>query len=362
MRDQPRSIWTNVLGNRSCFPLSTGQRWLSSWVLVPVRSLLIILLFLTPAFLLVSCGDDNSTDPNPDGLKWTDRSLSGVGSISDVTWTGNQFVATANVILTSPDGITWTEKDLGSSLDLRAVAASDTLIVVVGNTQVGQEYHGVVLTSKDGNNWSQHTIDRGDLSDWYEKLREITWTGPEFVVVGPPDSILTSADGTNWDEHSLGLTVGPLFDVTWSGTRFVAVGDAVGDPVADSGCIITSTDGTSWTPMSLGTLERLRGIVWTGSHYYVVGRGGTVLTSYDDIQIWTSVDTKIESDWYNEIIWTGDLFVIAADDGLIVTSPDGVNWRGYQTNVDHEFEGIAWSGTRLVAVGDDGAIVTADHK
>ena len=78
---------------------------------------------------------------SPDGITWTERFIGSSRNLSDVIWTGTQFVAVSGCIIddhsamTSPDGISWTNWGLGIPPDggaLRALVWSGTQYVVVG--------------------------------------------------------------------------------------------------------------------------------------------------------------------------------------------------------------------------------------
>lgn len=75
-----------------------------------------------------------------DGITWTPRH-SGTGEgLSEVIWTGNEFVVVGNgggggIVLTSPDGIAWTARNPGPSVGLYAVAVSNTQLVALSTNR-----------------------------------------------------------------------------------------------------------------------------------------------------------------------------------------------------------------------------------
>jgi serine/threonine protein kinase len=101
----------------------------------------------------------------------------------------------------------------------------------------------------------------------------------------------------------------PLRGVVWSGSQFVVVGT--------NGTILTSTDGSSWSAQNAGTSESLRGVVWSGSQFVVVGTN------------------------------------------TILTSTNSSSWSAYQLDTYRDLYGVAWSGSQFVAVGDTGTILTS---
>jgi hypothetical protein len=72
-----------------------------------------------------------------------------------VKWCGNQFVVIGSegAILTSRNGLEWTPQVSGTLFDL---AWDGTTMVAVGWEDVtSTRTKGLILTSKDGVNWSQ---------------------------------------------------------------------------------------------------------------------------------------------------------------------------------------------------------------
>ena len=76
-------------------------------------------------FCAVAAGG-NVCATSPDGLSWTERTMSMSASWNDITWNGTIFCAVAyastRIGAVSPDGITWTNVGNGLGGNLRAVA------------------------------------------------------------------------------------------------------------------------------------------------------------------------------------------------------------------------------------------------
>jgi hypothetical protein len=145
-------------------------------------------------------------------------------ALAGVAWSGSQYVALGNGLFTSTNGNVW---------DVNSVPGNYTGVASSGKLFVATGLGGALLSSTDGQNWTQYSITSQDLYG-------ITWSGTQFVAVGA-GIILTSPDGVNWTSRTAG-TSSHLYGVTWSGTQFVAVGEGV---------IVTSPDGTSWTPQAV---------------------------------------------------------------------------------------------------------------
>jgi hypothetical protein len=146
--------------------------------------------------------------------------------LSAVVWSGAQFVAVGDGILTSPDGVSWTGRMSPTAEWLNDIVWSGTQFVAMG-------YNGAIVTSSDGVTWAVAPQDPILVTT----LSAVAWSGTQFVAVGRGSTIVTSNDGIHWT-NVLSGTTGVFFgDVIWTGGEFVAVGD--------SGTIVTSPDGVT---------------------------------------------------------------------------------------------------------------------
>jgi hypothetical protein len=208
-----------------------------------------------------------------DGVNWRDVTPGRHHLLSDVAWTGGQFVAVGwfGTVFTSPDGINWTERPTGVSRAwgvpggnnaLQAVAWDGAALVAVGSTTVGT---GVVLTSPDGIQWTPRT------PATVTPLSGVAYAGSRVVAVGSSTrsgTAFSSADGIEWVEEACGVV--SLSCVAWDGATVVAAG-IFGD-------IVTMRDGV-WQRQSSGVATRLDGATAAGSQFVVVGQGGVILTA-----------------------------------------------------------------------------------
>jgi hypothetical protein len=173
-------------------------------------------------------------------------------------------VGDPGTILTSPDGNSWTQRTSGISKYLYGVTYGNRLFVTVGDS-------GTILTSSDGNSWTQRN------SGISKYLYGVTYGKGLFVTVGLSGTILTSPDGTTWTQRNSG-TSDLLIGVTYENGLFVTVGE--------SGTILTSPDGTTWTERTSGTPEYLIGVTYGNGLFVTVGYLGTIFTSTDGTS-WT---------------------------------------------------------------------------
>ncbi len=161
-------------------------------------------------------------------------------------------VGSRGAVLFSTNGLGWQERATGTSEDLKAVAASASLLVAVGN-------RGVILTSRDGVAWTARA------SGVTEDLKTVV-AGDRWVVGGANGTLLTSDDGLTWRRQS--TTAKRVLDRSaW----LAGVGYIIG---GNDGDRLFSTDGTTWIHE---TNSAVYGIAAT--------RYGFVQTEYDALKV-----------------------------------------------------------------------------
>lgn len=110
-------------------------------------------------------------------------------------------------------------------------------------------------------------------------MRDVFWTGSQFVAVGDYGALYVSADGTSWSMRNTG-TGRDLYSVGLSGTRLLAAGE--------NGLILSSTDsGASWSVVraadspalnDVRSLDAVRSLVTAGGRTLALGNGGLATT------------------------------------------------------------------------------------
>jgi hypothetical protein len=145
-----------------------------------------------------------------DGITFTNRSLSGSGTIRDVAYGGGVYVAVgrdgaSNDVFSSTDLATWTGR---STVDFDFVAyGASKFVAVQANTSVA------IYTSTDGSSWTSRTPWSGTL---YGHPISLHWTGSRFVcglygkTVDNDRYYAVSDDGITWT-----IEVG-TFDCPWN--------------------------------------------------------------------------------------------------------------------------------------------------
>ena len=213
---------------------------------------------------VVAVGAGGTVMNSSDLVNW-DTPSSGVAHLlRSVAWSGSRFVAVGDdsatgeaVILSSDDAANWTVRKTAGECTATGCAApailssviwTGTQFVAVGQTVLSPGGpHALVLTSADGATWLQQaagTVALGTASE--SAFQSVVWSGSQFVAVGyGPDgnaAAWTSADGDTWTWRTIqGTPNQVLRDLTWAGGRYVAVGWS-----GASGTMFRSTDGVTW--------------------------------------------------------------------------------------------------------------------
>ena len=230
------------------------------------------------------------------------------------------------------ESFSWEARNIGTTLNLNAVAASDSFLVALGES-------GTIYTSTDANTWTMRHRTNGFLHG-------VVRSSNKWVAVG--DSILTSSDGLDWT-NSDPTRSHWLNDIAWNGIQFVAVGRSE---------ITISGNGRNWVtvyPPSLPNFFELNAIVWSGAKLVAVG--DSVKSSVDAVQ-WGSVSTG-HSAVLSDVSWASSMFLAVGKNGAILTSFDGDSWESSVSSTVVDLNAIAWSGRTFVAVGNGGVILTS---
>ncbi|HVT72268.1 MAG TPA: immunoglobulin domain-containing protein, partial [Lacunisphaera sp.] len=208
-----------------------------SWVTPqPMGNTLYKYLALPDGHHLVT-GNGGTSLTSSDGTNWTYHRIPGIGQFVDVACdaTGHLAGVTADgfIFYSTDDGASW-QRVYRSDTGFNAVAYGGGKFVAVG-------YWGMVVTSTDGQHWSEVS------STGYSNYR-LLYTGSQFVL-GSQDDVtqnavmLTSPDGLSWTERfNSNLSGASVFGLAQNGSG-VIVG-----VLTSGGQELTSTNGgTSWS-------------------------------------------------------------------------------------------------------------------
>ncbi len=343
--------------------------------------------------LWVVVGDGGTVLTSVNGLSWSIRNSGSPTRFADVTWAGGlgMFVAVGGEILssaritTSTNGINWASRTPASGTDIRGVACDGLRCVAVGASgdiqtspnavnwtlippqayavninsvttngslfvaaAQGSSYGGpFLLTSPTGETWTfQETGSKN--------LKDVIWSGTQFVAVGSLGTAYTSPDGTTWTRR-WPPTSRELYGVAFDGATYVAVGNVA---------LMSSANGSTWTDRLSGNIPylnmALNAVAWTGWQFIAVGHDGTLVTSQDGLS-WVEKSDVSGRDLFGLALGAGNQFNYAAcaESGRVYTSDDLETWDERTTESSQDLLAIASSGYRFVAVGSNGTIQTS---
>jgi hypothetical protein len=257
----------------------------------------------------IAVGDNGRVAISSDADTWEYRHTGDDSHYpNDLVWDDSRYLAVGQTYsLRSDDLFAWQASWEGAT-------SVDTAVVWDGSQFVKTTDYGVLI-------WDGVTVYSGTLDPWwkwslfdssypYPNLRDIIWTGSQFVAVGYNGRVYTSPDATEtstWTEQASG-TASNLEAVTGGAGRFVAVGAA--------GTILTSDDGgVTWATQTSGVNAFIYDVTWTGSRFVAVGYSGLILTSTDGID-WAAANHG--NDHLYSVLSDGTDTVIAGAKGTII--------------------------------------------
>jgi hypothetical protein len=293
--------------------------------------------------------------------EWTSR-LTVPLPLLDVVWDGQVFVAVGygGTILTSVDGIDWVARESVSDDVLVALVAVGSDIYAVGGA-------GILLSTDHGETWT--VIGRPDafigISVAASSSRIVALgTVPDL---GIPLITVSEDSGDTWETWA----------VSW-GTSDLIYRDGLFVTPSGRG-VRVSTDGKQWSEIVVddANTEWNDVVAHDDSQIFVVGRDGTVFSSFDAFN-WTKLSAPLADVFFIGAAWNGTRLILAGGvdsyqdrrDGTyrpigIGSSDGGGSWDTFGIDRNYVSEGIAWGNGRFVSVGtlvvsDEGGIYTTD--
>lgn len=240
----------------------------------------------------------------------------GKGPLTDVVWTGKQFLAVGGdgLMMTSKDGIKWTETASPTKESInRIIRANDTYYITGTN--------GLIMSSKDLTTWKKQKTNT-TLS-----IDSIAWNGKSFVAVGSTmleTVALTSDNGTDWkavyiNRKSHGTPALNFSDVAWGNGTFIITTQQNYGLLYLPYTVYRSTDGKKWTKVEIKyetTEERdwvlsFYGVRYTGDQFVAVGTNGSVYISKDGTE-WGREEIPDSEQLFSAQSFNGKLYVVSA--------------------------------------------------
>jgi hypothetical protein len=226
-----------------------------------------------------------------------------------------------------PDSFTTHSETMLPSSSMKSVAYGNNIYVSVG-------YYGAIINSPDAEQWknvktkADNNTYTGVTAPDSFMFNGVAYGNGRFVAVGNEGVILTSADGESWtqQESTVSASISDVSYLTFNGSdAFYAL---------LKGKVLTSTDGLTWTsltPTGLNSDSYLTRVT--------VGNNGTKLAVGDDRgkiysttngSTWTSAQpmqpNSAPSTGTNMLVWMKDRYFVSDPSAYIWTSTDLVNF------------------------------------
>jgi len=322
--------WVGVVGSRDILSICNGIAWNGTmWVAVGTGQ------GVKGPIAYSYYGTNN----------WTDISTNVLSVGNAITWNGKMWVAVGKGITSSIaysyDGITWISATGTNNINLKCIAWNGNIWLAGGD---------YVLTSSDGNNWSQFA--------YHSAVNSIVWSGRIWVIAGDNFGInFVTSDGF-YIINSPTIIYSTCNSIAWNGKIFVA------------GCVKQNVnfyhaegDGQIWYDHDSSALSDCKQVTWNGTRWIAVGTnfGANTIAYSNDGIIWSRISNT------SSILTTGICVAsnknipsvkiqhptIAVGEGTnsIAYSSDGITWTGLGKTIFTSGRGVAWNGTRWVAVG-----------
>ncbi len=276
-------------------------------------------LNLVILYPIVTVGSSGTILTSINGINWLTQTSNTSERLWSITFGDNKYVVTGDngTILTSPDGITWNPQTSGTARDLWNITYANNQFVAVGAS-------GTVLTSPNGIAWTKQTSGVSDSLDG------VTYGNGKFVAIGNTGTAISSVDGVTWTEHSTGVSTN-LNDIAFGAGEYVAIGH--------SGTILTSSDALTWTPQASGSTYNLWGISYLTK--FIAVAYDTVFLSDDGIT-WNNKVPGINFYLYGSNELRSNDYIVVGEGGTILTSSNqGNSWTTQTSGTPNDLWSIA---------------------
>lgn len=266
-----------------------------------------------------------------DEITWSVISNLPVGQIYTALHDGSQFIAntsgggsSAPGIYYSADGISWTKAiTYGGNYIYGASVKVGTTTYNFVTSGHAIEDKNKILYSDDGINY---LVDDSlnAIIGWTGLVKQAVTNGTNIVGISV-NGIFTNASGSWNIEYASNLK-----DIVWTGTNFVAAGA--------SGLIKTSADGITWTTQTwLNTIDTITDILVVGTTVFSTDSGGKIAISTDHGVNWTlskdfrvatviGMNTIVELAYDGATIYGFGSTSDTANVSTVETTDNGTNW------------------------------------
>jgi hypothetical protein len=284
--------------------------------------------------------DGNPEFTGPGDIDLDIKDFWGVRSLNSVAFGHDLYVAVGSDILYSIDGLKWVKNDYKPNGVLREIIWTGKQFVAVGSS-------GNILVSPRGYKWIR-TYPYSNV-----EFSGIAFIDNLIVVAGTRQGkgvAITSVDGTLWIEQQVD---GPehrwkISRVIHTGSEFVALATSVS---FDYDFLLVSPDARKWEVVKIN--HRLQHLIWNGSHLAATGiaNGEYCFLSSNDVSNWR-VTAKFHVKPYT-FAWSGSLYIMTLG-GEILRSENERDWTAVKNRIPEGGWDSHWCGGRFFIINNSG--------
>ena len=216
-----------------------------------------------------------------------------------------------NIFAYSTDGITWTEVNLPSAQNYQAIQYYNGKFVAVATAS------SKIIYSSDGITWNTSSMSRS------YNMYSLTCGNGKYLVGCGNGYILISTDGVNWTEVSLNKTTLGDFYLTYGNGIYCGV-------IYNSNIGFYSTDGTTWNEINIGTTSKSWSCITYGNGIFVAGANGNNGLAYSTNGINWVIANYNPSGTLSRMIFINNLFFgTISNSNTYTVSYNGIDWKEY---------------------------------
>lgn len=285
-------------------------------------------------FMLMQSGSDlaaaerGAVLQSTDGVTWSRSTGFQWNQISVMAHVGDRFLAAGagwsgpDSLLSSVDGLSWTPVSVPAGFPPAAIKD----FAYGGGTYVAVGQQGRLLTSTDGNVWSDHGARATS------NVFDVRFGLDRFVALDDSDrSVWMSTDGVAW-QHDQPFGDKQPGSLNFLNGQFVVVADLA---------LMTSTDGRSWSEFS--TLPAAVREMGGGTRISLTYGNGRYVAYTSARQTWSSPDGKTWQIGQEALPGPVSQLVYAQGRFLATIWRQGANWRDQYTELYTSTDGLAWA-------------------
>ncbi len=292
--------------------------------------------------------------------------------IQDVTYGNGIYVAVGDkqTILISSDLITWNEALLESQkipdVNMRQTISK---VMFYGGKFIAMDYSGQVYTSIDGSDWVVENLKSGYGSMILKgvingKLTAIGFYEKRTAAGGYEGDyglVLTSMDGINWTEHTLRGTDW-ISDIAYKNGMYVVAGQA--------GTFAISSDLEAWAVYAFDPMSEI--MTQTGAYANILQFAGLSVYNNTFYLVGTAGDGVNPSSSASQVYQIGNSLSVyrpgdnnlamgKKNSGFILSSTDGLNWSWTMSEMRLPISDLDQVSGKLIITLEDGQILLLDH-